>query len=208
LSCLSILYASLATLRQLDLKRIIAYSSIAHMNLGVLGIFSCNIPGIQGCIFLMLAHGIVSSAMFFMVGVLYDKYHTRLIDYFGGLVHVMPIFSTYLLIFCLANVGLPGTCNFIGELLIFFGVLDINFLVTALALTGTVISVLYTIFFYNRITFGHIKTKYISVWTDITKREHAIALPLGILTFIFGILPNFILDSTICSVMFLTTCII
>jgi NADH:ubiquinone oxidoreductase subunit 4 (subunit M) len=163
LSCLSILYASLATLRQLDLKRIIAYSSIAHMNLGVLGIFSCNIQGIQGSLFLMIAHGIVSSAMFFMVGVLYDKYHTRLIDYYGGLVQVMPIFSIYLLIFCLANVGLPGTCNFIGELLVFFGILDINFLILFISLIGTIISVLYTIFFYNRLVFGNIKIKYINV---------------------------------------------
>lgn len=207
LSCLSILYASLTTLRQLDLKRIIAYSSIAHMNLGVLGIFSCNIQGIQGSIFLMIAHGIVSSAMFFMVGVLYDKYHTRLIDYFGGLVHVMPIFSVYLLIFCLANVGLPGTCNFIGELLVFFGILDINFIVTFISLIGTVISVLYTIFFYNRLVFGNAKIKYISVWHDMTKKEHNIVLPLGILTFVFGIFPNFILDTTTCSVMFLVACI-
>lgn len=203
LSCLSILYASLATLRQLDLKRIIAYSSIAHMNLGVLGIFSCNIQGIQGSLFLMIAHGIVSSAMFFMVGVLYDKYHTRLIDYYGGLVQVMPLFSIYLLIFCLANVGLPGTCNFIGELLVFLGILDINFLVLFISLVGTVISVLYTIFFYNRLVFGNIKIKYISCWQEMTKREHAIVLPLMILTFVFGIFPNFILDTTLASVMLL-----
>jgi NADH-quinone oxidoreductase subunit M len=207
LSCVSILYASLATLRQLDLKRIIAYSSIAHMNLGVLGIFSCNIQGIQGSLFLMIAHGIVSSAMFFMVGVLYDKYHTRLIDYYGGLVQAMPIFSIYMLIFCLANIGLPGTCNFIGELLVFFGVLDINFFITFIALTGTVVSVLYTIFFYNRLVFGNIKIKYIRVWQELTKREHAIIFPLGVLTFVFGIFPNFILDITICSVMFLVECI-
>jgi len=163
LSCLSIVYASLTTLRQLDLKRIIAYSSIAHMNLGVLGIFSCTIQGIQGSLFLMIAHGIVSSAMFFMVGVLYDKYHTRLLDYYGGLAQVMPIFSIYMLIFCLANVGLPGTCNFIGELLVFFGILDINFFITFVALIGTVLSVLYTIFFYNRLVFGNIKFKYITV---------------------------------------------
>lgn len=207
LSGLSILYASLTTLRQLDLKRIIAYSSIAHMNLGVLGIFSCNIPGIQGSIFLMIAHGIVSSAMFFMVGVLYDKYHTRLLDYFGGLVQVMPIFSIYFLIFCLANVGLPGTCNFIGELLIFFGILDINFFITFIALIGTIISVLYTIFFYNRLVFGNAKVKYINVWQEITKRENAIVLPLALLTFVFGIFPNFILDTTVSSVMFLVNCI-
>lgn len=207
LSCLSILYASLATLRQLDLKRIIAYSSIAHMNLGVLGIFSCNAQGIQGSLFLMIAHGVVSSAMFFMVGIIYDKYHTRLLDYYGGLVQVMPLFSIYLLIFCLANVGLPGTCNFIGELLCFIGILDINFFVTFIALIGTIISVLYTIFFYNRLVFGNIKVKYISVWQEMTKREHAIVLPLGILTFVFGIFPNFILDTTMCSILFLVECL-
>ena len=203
LSSLSILYASLSTLRQLDLKRIIAYSSIAHMNLGVLGIFSCNIQGIQGSLFLMIAHGIVSSALFFMIGVLYDKYHTRLLDYFGGLAQVMPLFSIYLLIFCLANVGMPGTCNFIGELLVFFGILDINFYITFIGLIGTIISVLYTIFFYNRIVFGNAKIKYILVWLDMTKREHAIIFPLAILTFVFGIFPNFIFDSSLCSISFL-----
>ena len=176
------------------------------MNLGVLGIFSCNVQGIQGSLFLMIAHGIVSSALFFMVGVLYDKYHTRLLDYYGGLVQVMPIFSIYLLIFCLANIGLPGTCNFIGELLVFFGILDINFFITFISLVGTVLSVLYTIFFYNRLVFGNIKFKYIAVWQEITKREHAIILPLCILTIIFGVFPNFILDSTISSVLFLVEC--
>ncbi len=111
----------------------------------------------------MIAHGIVSSALFFMVGVVYDKYHTRLIEYYGGLVQVMPLFSIYLFIFCLANVGLPSTCNFIGELLVFIGLIDINFMVTFIALIGTVLSVLYTIFLYNRISFGNLKTKYINV---------------------------------------------
>jgi proton-translocating NADH-quinone oxidoreductase chain M len=193
LSCSSILYASLAVLRQLDLKRIIAYSSIAHMNLGVLGIFSCNISGIQGCLFLMLAHGIASSGMFFIIGILYDKYHTRVLDYYGGLAQVMPIFSVYLLLLCLANVGLPGSCNFIGELLCFLGILDSNFFVTFISLLGTIISVLYTIFFYNRLVFGSIKSKYISIWQEMTKREHAIILPLSLLTYILGIWPNLIL---------------
>jgi proton-translocating NADH-quinone oxidoreductase chain M len=200
---LSILYSSFAALRQLDLKRIIAYSSIAHMNLGVLGIFSCNIQGIQGGLFLMLAHGIVSSGLFFLVGVLYDKYHTRLIDYYGGLSQVMPLFSTYLFLLCLANIGVPGTCNFIGELLCFLGVLDTNFFVTIIALVGTVVSVLYTIFFYNRLIFGNLKVKYISTWHEITFREHAIVFPLVVLTYTFGIYPNIILDTTVCTVMLL-----
>jgi NADH:ubiquinone oxidoreductase subunit 4 (subunit M) len=123
----SIVYASFTTIRQVDLKRIIAYSSVAHMNLVVLGIFSGNIQGIAGAIFLMIAHGIVSSGLFFLVGILYDKYHTRLLFYYGGLVQTMPLFSTMLLILCLANTGLPGNCNFIGELVVFVGLADRNF---------------------------------------------------------------------------------
>lgn len=107
----SIIYASLTTIRQIDLKRIIAYSSVAHMNLVVLGIFSTNLQGISGSLFLMIAHGIVSSALFFLIGVVYDKYSTRLLYYYGGLAQTMPIFTTQLLIFCMANIGLPGTCN-------------------------------------------------------------------------------------------------
>ena len=145
LALISILYASCTTVRQVDLKRIIAYSSIAHMNLVVLGIFSCNIQGISGSIFLMLAHGIVSSALFFLIGFLYDRYKTRLIFYYGGLVQVMPLFSSQLLIFCLANTGLPGTCNFIGELICFVGLIDSNCLATFLSLIGIILSVLYSI---------------------------------------------------------------
>jgi NADH:ubiquinone oxidoreductase subunit 4 (subunit M) len=149
----SIVYASFTTIRQVDLKRIIAYSSVAHMNLVVLGIFSGNIQGIAGAIFLMIAHGIVSSGLFFLVGILYDKYHTRLLFYYGGLVQTMPLFSTMLLILCLANTGLPGTCNFIGELVVFVGLADRNFLVAMVAITGVILSVLYSIFFFQSFSF-------------------------------------------------------
>jgi len=124
---LGIIYASLTTLVQVDLKKIIAYSSVAHMNLVVLGIFTINIQGIQGSIFLMIAHGIVSGALFFLIGSIYDRYATRSLIYFGGLTQVMPYFSFYLLFFTLANISFPGTCNFIGELLIFVGVFQANF---------------------------------------------------------------------------------
>jgi NADH:ubiquinone oxidoreductase subunit 4 (subunit M) len=153
---ISIIYASLATIRQIDLKRIIAYSSVAHMNLVVLGIFSLNLQGISGAIFLMLAHGIVSSALFFLIGVLYDKYGTRIIYYYGGLVKTMPMFSTYLLFMCLANIGLPLTCNFIGEFLIFVSLVDRNFFVLIISISGIILSVLYTIYFCNRIIFGNL----------------------------------------------------
>jgi len=150
---ISIVYASLTTIRQIDMKRVIAYSSVAHMNLVVLGIFSGNVQGIAGSIFLMIAHGIVSSALFFCVGVLYDKYATRLIYYYGGLVRTMPIFSTFLLIFCLGNIGLPGTCNFIGELVVFIGLVEKNIFFLIISVTGVILSVLYTMYFCNRVIF-------------------------------------------------------
>jgi len=118
LAVISVVYASLVTIRQIDLKRIIAYSSVAHMNLIVLGLFSYTQQGIDGAIYLMIGHGIVSTGLFFCVGVLYDRYHTRLLHYYGGLAQVMPIYAVYLFFFTLANMGFPGTSNFIWELLI------------------------------------------------------------------------------------------
>jgi NADH-quinone oxidoreductase subunit M len=191
---ISIIYASLTTIRQVDLKRIIAYSSVAHMNLVVLGLFSGNIQGITGAIFLMLGHGIVSSGLFFLIGVLYDKYHTRLLFYYGGLVSAMPLFSTQLLVLCLANTGLPGTCNFIGELVVFIGLIDKNFLVTFISITGVILSVLYSIFLFNRLAFGNLNVKYISTYTEISHREMAIISPLIFLTLFFGFFPSFIFD--------------
>lgn len=197
---ISIVYASLTTIRQVDLKRIIAYSSVAHMNLVVLGIFSGVSQGISGAIFLMLAHGIVSSGLFFLIGVLYDKYHTRLLFYYGGLVQTMPIFSTQLLILCLANTGIPGTCNFVGELVVFVGLIDRNFLVAIVAVTGVILSVLYSIFLFNRLAFGNLNFNYIKVYKDITDREMAILMPLTILTLLLGFSPHFILDVVLPSV--------
>jgi NADH-quinone oxidoreductase subunit M len=196
----SIIYASLTTIRQIDMKRIIAYSSIAHMNLVVLGIFSCNIQGISGAIFLMIAHGIVSSALFFLIGVVYDKYGTRIVHYYGGLVQTMPLFSFYLLFFCMANVGLPGTCNFIGEFIVFVGLIDRNFIILFISVTGVVLSVLYTMFFCNRIIFGNININYICIYRDIKFKEFCIILPLMILTLILGFYPDLIFDTILTSV--------
>lgn len=194
---ISIVYASLTTIRQVDLKRIIAYSSVAHMNLVVLGLFSGSSQGISGAVFLMIAHGVVSSGLFFLVGVLYDKYHTRLLFYYGGLVQTMPIFSTQLLILCLANTGLPGTCNFIGELIVFVGLADRNFLVAVVAVTGVILSVLYSVFLYNRLAFGNVNYNYIKVYKDITQREMAIMLPLTFLAILLGLFPNIILGAVL-----------
>jgi NADH:ubiquinone oxidoreductase subunit 4 (subunit M) len=138
LGVISVLYASLATIRQSDIKRIIAYSSIAHMNLIVLGLFSCTFYGIDGAIYLMIGHGIVSSGLFFCVGVLYDRHHTRLIRHYGGIGQMMPLFSIFFFLFTLANMSFPGTSNFIGEFLIFTGLFKSNPWVTVLAATGIV----------------------------------------------------------------------
>lgn len=200
LAMVSIVYASLTTIRQVDLKRIIAYSSVAHMNVVVLGIFSGNIQGISGSIFLMIAHGVVSSALFFLIGVLYDRYETRLLYYYGGLVQTMPIFSVSLMLFCFANVGLPGTCNFVGELVVFVGLIDRNFFVVLIAVSGVILSVLYTMFLYNRLVFGSLNTGYILVYKDMTLREIAIIEPLFILTIFLGFFPDLIFDPILSSV--------
>jgi NADH-quinone oxidoreductase subunit M len=163
LTLISVVFASLSSARQVDLKRIIAYSSIAHMNFGILGLFSLNLAGLQGSLFLMIAHGIVSAALFFCVGILYEKHHSRNIFYYGGLVQIMPLFSTYLLIFCFANVGLPASCNFVGELLIMVGLVDKNFLILFLSSFCVVFSVTYTITMLNKVIFGNLKSNYIKV---------------------------------------------
>jgi NADH-quinone oxidoreductase subunit M len=131
------------------------------MNFGILGLFSLTVEGIQGCLFLMIAHGIVSAALFFSIGVLYDKYHSRNLYYYGGLVQVMPLFSIYFIIFCFANIGIPGSCNFIGELLIMLGLINKNFLVLIIGSTSVIFSVIYTITCCNKIIFGNLKINYI-----------------------------------------------
>ena len=196
---ISIIYASLVTIRQVDLKRIIAYSSVAHMNLVVLGIFSGNIQGILGSIFLMLAHGVVSSALFFCIGILYDKYKTRLLFYYGGLTSVMPVYSILFLIFSLANTGIPGSINFIGELVVFIGLIDKNFFVTLISITGIILSVIYSIFLYNRIIFGNLKVNYINCYKDVTYLEFSILIPLACLTILVGLHPNVVLDTLLAS---------
>jgi len=203
LTLLSILYASLTALRQVDLKRIVAYSSIAHMNLVVLGIFSCNLQGIQGAIFFMLAHGLVSSGLFFLIGFLYDKYHTKQIYYYGGIAQVMPIFSIFFLLFCLANLGFPGTCGFVGEFILFAGILDLNRSVLCVSALGTILCLIYTMFMYNRVVFGTLNTTFISVWQDLDKKELYILTPILALVCILGIFPNLVLDTTYASVLFL-----
>jgi proton-translocating NADH-quinone oxidoreductase chain M len=194
MSLLGVVYASLTAIRQVDIKRIIAYASVAHMNLVVLGIFSFNIYGLQGSLFLMIAHGITSSALFLVVGVLYDRYHTRLINYYGGLVTTMPLFSIFFFIFSLANMSFPLTSNFVGEFLIFISIFNSNFFVCVLGCTCIVLSSVYTMWLYNRMVFGSLKLLYISVYYDVDTREVDMLLPLAFFTFYLGIFPNCIFN--------------
>ena len=151
---IGIIYSAATTIRQIDLKKTIAYSSVAHMNYAMLGLFTNNSYGIEGCLYFMLGHGVVSSALFLCIGMLYDRYHTRNILYYGGLVHVMPLYSIFFLIFVLANIGLPGTVNFIGEFLVMVGVWRSNTIVIFFGSIGMILGAVYAIWMYNRIVFG------------------------------------------------------
>jgi NADH-ubiquinone oxidoreductase chain 4 len=154
LAVLAIIYASLTTLRQTDLKRIIAYSSVGHMGVVTLGIFTLNATGIAGSIFLQLAHGLVSSALFIIVTVLYDRHHTRLIPYYRGITITMPIYATLFLFFTLANIAVPLSCNFVGELLCLLATFNVNTFIAVLSSLGIVLSACYDLFLFNRVFFG------------------------------------------------------
>jgi len=145
LGLLSIIYASLITIRQFDMKRIVAYSSIAHMNLIVIGIFVGVQQGLDGAIYLMIAHGIVSSGLFLTIGVVYDKYHSRLLRYYSGLVVVMPLFAFIFFLFTMANMSFPGTSNFVGEFLLLLGIFQVNSTLLFFAASGIVLSAIYSI---------------------------------------------------------------
>jgi NADH-quinone oxidoreductase subunit M len=142
---IGILYGSLSTIRQIDLKKIIAYSSIVHMNFAIIGLFCNNILGYQGSLFLMISHGIISSALFFCIGIIYDRYHTRVLYYYGGLVQVMPIFATIFLIFILSNMGFPGTSGFIGEILVLISIFLLNYKISLILAISMVFSAIYSI---------------------------------------------------------------
>jgi len=198
LATLSIIYASLTAIRQLDLKRIVAYSSIAHMNLVIVGLFSNVIEGLAGATFLMIGHGLVSSLLFFLIGFLYERYGTRLLAYYGGLLKTMPLFTFYFLIACLGNLGLPGTSNFIGELLVFFSALSKNKVIFFVILISVILSATYSLYLYSRLTSGNV-TFYISNYCDLLLLETIISSILAFLIFYLGLLPNVILETIITS---------
>lgn len=194
LSVVGIIYTSFTAIRQSDFKRIIAYTSVAHMNLVMLGLFSFNVIGLEGAILQSLSHGFVASALFLIIGVVYDRHHTRMVKYYGGLVHTMPIYILIFLIFTMANIGLPGTSSFVGEFLILTGSFKANTTITFLGATGMIIGGCYSLWLFNRIAYGNLKTQYIKSYLDLNKREFLIFFPLIIGTLIMGIYPNIFLD--------------
>ncbi|RCL00116.1 MAG: NADH-quinone oxidoreductase subunit M [Candidatus Tokpelaia sp. JSC189] len=189
LSVVAIVYTSLIALVQKDMKKLIAYSSVAHMGYVTMGIFATNIQGVEGAIFQMLSHGIVSATLFLCVGVIYDRMHTREIAAFGGLVNNMPKYATVFLIFTIANIGLPGTSGFLGEFLILIGVFRVSSWVAVIATIGVVLSAAYALYLYRRIIFGTLDKENLKALLDLSLREKFILYPMVALTLFFGIYP-------------------
>ena len=200
LSIIAIIYTSLVALVQKDMKKLIAYSSVAHMGFVTIGIFASNSQGIQGSIFQMISHGIVSAALFLCVGVIYDRMHSRKISDYGGVVHVMPKYSIIFMVFILASLGLPGTSGFIGEILVLIGVFKINYLVAFFAATGVILSACYSLWLYRRVVFGEMTNDNVKALKDLTFLEFVILIPLLVLTILLGIFPSIILDTISISV--------
>ena len=183
----SVILASLTAIRQIDIKRIVAYSSIAHMNLAVLGLFSNTYTAVNGGFILTVAHGFVSAAMFLLIGVLYDRYHSRLISHYSGLVRTMPLFAIIYILFSLANMGFPLSYNFVGEISIIFGLISINFLYGVVGIIGVLLSVVYVMWLTNRLLFGDISTQYVSQFYDLEMKELVYFVTLLIPVLLFGI---------------------
>ncbi len=194
LSVIAIIYTSLVALVQEDMKKLIAYSSVAHMGYVTLGIFAANQQGIDGAIFQMISHGFISGALFLCVGVIYDRMHTREIDAYGGLVNRMPAYALIFMLFTMANVGLPGTSGFVGEFLTLAGIFQVNTWVAAGATTGVILSAGYALWLYRRVVMGDLIKESLKTIKDMTTREKAIFAPLVVMTIWMGIYPAPILD--------------
>lgn len=195
IAAIGIIYTSFTAIRQTDFKRIIAYTSIAHMNLVILGIFSFNTNGLEGAILQSLSHGFVASALFLVIGVVYDRYRTRIVQYYGGLASIMPIYSAIFLFFTMANISFPGTSSFIGEFLILVGSFKVNSTITFLGATGIIIGGAYSLWLLNRIIFGNLKIQYTNKFLDLSFREFILFMPLILGTLVIGIYPEIFLSS-------------
>ena len=201
MSVIVIIYTSLVALAQEDMKKLIAYSSVAHMGFVTMGIFTLNHQGIEGGIFQMLSHGVVSGALFLCVGVVYDRMHTREIAAYGGLVNRMPVYAACFLVFTMANVGLPGTSGFVGEFLTMLGAYRANTWVAIFAATGVILSAAYALFLYRRIVFGVLVKPALQTIQDLTLREKALLVPLLVVTIFLGVYPKPVFDVTTPAVM-------
>ncbi len=194
LSAIAIVYTSLVALVQEDMKKLIAYSSVAHMGYVTMGIFAVNQQGIDGAIFQMISHGFISGALFLCVGVIYDRMHTRQIDAYGGLVNRMPAYALIFMFFTMANVGLPGTSGFVGEFLTLMGVFQVNTWIAIFATSGVILSAAYALWLYRRVVFGDLIKESLKTITDMGTRERVIFAPLVVMTLLLGVYPALVLD--------------
>ncbi|WP_432255954.1 NADH-quinone oxidoreductase subunit M [Limimaricola sp. AA108-03] len=196
LSAIAIVYTSLVALVQKDIKKLIAYSSVAHMGFVTAGIFALNQQGLDGAVFQMISHGFISGALFLGVGVIYDRMHTRDIDAYGGLVNRMPAYAAVFMLFTMANVGLPGTSGFVGEFLTLIGMFQANTWVAAVATTGVIFSAAYALYLYRRVVMGDLIKESLKSITDMTAREKWIFAPLVAMTILLGVYPSLVTDIT------------
>jgi NADH-quinone oxidoreductase subunit M len=200
LSVVAIIYTSLVAMMQEDMKKLIAYSSVAHMGFVTMGLFAMTTQGVQGGIFQMLSHGIVSGALFLCVGVVYDRMHTREIAAYGGLVNRMPLYALVFMVFTMANVGLPGTSGFVGEFLTLIGTFRINTWVAFFATTGVILSAAYALWLYRKIIFGTLEKESLKSIIDLSRRELALLVPLALIAIFLGVYPKPIMNVTSASV--------
>lgn len=187
LSLIGVIYASITTLRQTDLKRIVAYSSVAHMGIVTMGIFALTTQGIEGAIFIQLAHGIVSSGLFIAVVLLYERYHTRTLRYYSGIAITMPLFSIMFFVLTMSNIAVPGTANFVGEILTIRGVFETSQAVSIMSTVGMVLGASYGLFMYNRVTYGAVTPYVEATPRDLTRREFVTIAPLVVSSIILGV---------------------
>ncbi|MGH1459476.1 MAG: NADH-quinone oxidoreductase subunit M [Paracoccaceae bacterium] len=194
MSAIAIVYTSLVALVQEDMKKLIAYSSVAHMGYVTMGIFAANQQGVDGAIFQMISHGFISGALFLCVGVIYDRMHTREIEAYGGLVNRMPAYALIFLFFTMANVGLPGTSGFIGEFLVLMGIFQVNTWVALVATSGVIFSAAYALWLYRRVMLGDLIKESLKTIREMTSREKAIFAPLIVMTLLLGVYPALVTD--------------
>jgi len=194
MASIAVVYTSFTTLRQIDIKRIIAYSSVSHMNICILGLFSMNLLGVTGSILVTIGHGIVSAGLFFMVGMMYNRYKTKLIFYYSGLVYIMPMFSTFLFLLILGNISMPLTVNFTSEFLILCGLYFQSYILLIFAGISIFLGTAYSVWMYNRVIFGTLKNKFIYYYKDLSRLEFNLILPFIIMMLFLGVYPKFLID--------------